>query len=132
MMPIPLAVGIDMVEVPRVARAVERWGERFLRRVYTIDEIAHCRGRVPELAVRFAAKEAVSKTLGVGIWWRGGIAWTDAEVRSDRLGKPEVVLHGRATSYARQQGLDQWAISLSHTDEHAIAMVVATSSSCQR
>jgi holo-[acyl-carrier protein] synthase len=115
-----------MIEIPRIARAIDRWGDRFLLRVYTADEIVRCRGRVPELAARFAAKEAISKALGVGIWWRGGIAWTDAEVRSNRLGKPEVLLYGRAADYAREQGLDQWAISLSHTDEHAIAMVVAT------
>jgi holo-[acyl-carrier protein] synthase len=120
-----LAVGVDLIEIPRIARALERWGERFLARVYTPAEIAHCRGRVPELAARFAAKEAVSKALGVGIWWGGGIAWQEAEVRPDRLGKPEVVLHGRAVDYAREQGLNHWAISLSHTDEHAIAMVVA-------
>jgi holo-[acyl-carrier protein] synthase len=123
--PIPLSVGVDIVEISRIARAVERWGDRFLQRVYTPLEVVHCRGRVPELAARFAAKEAVSKTLGVGIWWRGGIAWTEAEVRANRLGKPEIVLYGRAAEYAQQQGLDQWAISLSHTDEHAIAMVVA-------
>jgi len=123
--PVPLSVGVDMIEIPRIARAIERWGDRFLQRVYTPLEVAHCRGRVPELAARFAAKEAISKALGVGIWWRGGIAWAEAEVRSNRLGKPEVVLYGRAAEYARQQGLDQWAISLSHTDEHAIAMVVA-------
>ena len=123
--PLPLSVGVDMVEVPRIARAIERWGDRFLQRVYTPVELAHCRGRVPELAVRFAAKEAISKALGVGIWWKGGIAWHEAEVRSNRLGKPEVVLYGRAAEYAAQQCLDQWAISLSHTDEHAIAMVVA-------
>ena len=123
--PLPLSVGVDIIEIPRVARAVERWGDRFLQRVYTPLEVAHCRGRVPELAARFAAKEAVSKALGVGIWWRGGIAWTEAEVRANRLGKPEVVLYGRAAEYARQQGLDQWAISLSHSNEHAIAMVVA-------
>jgi holo-[acyl-carrier protein] synthase len=80
------------------------------------------------LAVRFAAKEAVSKALGVGIWWRGGIGWKDAEVVSDPLGKPEVVLHGRAADRARALGLDRWAISLTHTDEHAVAMVVAADS----
>lgn len=121
----PLAVGVDMIEIPRIARAVERWGKRFLQRVYTPHEIARCRGRIPELAVRFAAKEAVSKALGVGIWWRGGIAWTEAEVRSDPLGKPTLVLYGRAKERARELGLDQWAVSLSHTDEHGIAMVVA-------
>jgi holo-[acyl-carrier protein] synthase len=105
---VPLAVGVDLVEIPRIARAVVRWGDRFL-----------------ELAVRFAAKEAVSKALGVGIWWRGGIAFAEAEVRPNRLGKPEIRLHGRAAEYAREQGLDEWTVSLSHTNEHAIAMVVA-------
>jgi holo-[acyl-carrier protein] synthase len=122
---VSLAVGVDMVEIPRIARAIERWGKRFLDRVYTPAEIARYQGRIPELAARFAAKEAISKALGVGIWWRGGIGWTDAEVRSDPLGKPNVVLYGRAAERARELGLDQWAISLSHTDEHAIAMVVA-------
>ena len=126
MNPIPLAVGVDVIEIPRVARAIERWGERFLNRVYTPREIARCRGRVPELAVRFAAKEAVSKALGVGIWWRGGIGWTEAEVYSDALGKPEVMLHGRAADLARDLGLSRWAISLSHSKEYAMAMVVAT------
>jgi holo-[acyl-carrier protein] synthase len=122
---VPLAVGVDLIEIPRIARAIGRWGERFLHRVYTPYEITHCRGRVPELAVRFAAKEAVSKALGVGIWWRGGIGWHEAEVRSDRLGKPDVLLYGRAAERARVLGLERWAVSLSHTAEHAVAMVVA-------
>jgi holo-[acyl-carrier protein] synthase len=122
-----LAVGTDIVEVPRIARAVERWGERFLDRVYTAHEIAYCRGRVPELAVRFAAKEAVSKALGLGIWGRRGIGWKEAEVRPDPLGKPEVFLYGRAADRAQVLGLGQWAISLSHTHEYAVATVVAMS-----
>ena len=123
--PISLSVGVDIVEIARIARAVERWGERFLHRIYTTAEIAHCRGRIPELAVRFAAKEAVSKALGVGIWWRGGIGWKEVEVRTNRLGKPEVTLYGRAQTLAREQELNQWAISLSHSRENAVAMVVA-------
>jgi holo-[acyl-carrier protein] synthase len=125
MIEIPVAVGVDLIEIDRLARAIERWGERFLKRVYTPEEVVHCRGRIPELAVRFAAKEAVSKALGVGIWWRGGIRWREAEIRPNRLGKPEVRLYGRAADYARQQGLDEWAVSLSHSRGHAIAMVVA-------
>ena len=124
---LPLAVGVDLVEIRRIERAIERWGDRFLERIYTPAETARCRGRVPELAVRFAAKEAVSKALGVGIWWRGGIGWQDAEVLSDPLGKPLVVLHGRAAERAQFLGLSEWAISLSHSDETAIAMVVALS-----
>jgi holo-[acyl-carrier protein] synthase len=122
---VPLAVGVDLVEIERIGRAVERWGDRFLQRVYTRAEVAHCRGRVPELAVRFAAKEAVSKALGVGIWWRGGIGWTDVEIRPDRLGKPEVILCGRAAERAQALGLEVWAISLSHSEQQAIAVAVA-------
>ena len=122
---LPLSVGVDLVEISRIRRALERWGDRFLQRVYTPAEIAHCRGRAPELAVRFAAKEAISKALGVGIWWPGGIAWHEAEVLSDPLGKPEVYLHGSAAERAHALGLDQWAISLSHSDDNGIAMVVA-------
>ena len=132
MNPLPLSVGVDLVEIPRIRRALERWGDRFLQRVYTPAEIAHCRGRAPELAVRFAAKEAVSKALGLGIWWSGGISWHEAEVRPDRLGKPEVVLYGRAAERARALGLNQWAISLSHSDDNAIAMVVAMHTSDHR
>jgi holo-[acyl-carrier protein] synthase len=122
---LPLSVGVDLVEITRIQRALERWGDRFLQRVYTPAEIAHCRGRAPELAVRFAAKEAISKALGVGIWWPGGIAWHEAEVLSDPLGKPEVHLHGSAAERARALGLNQWAVSLSHSDDNGIAMVVA-------
>jgi holo-[acyl-carrier protein] synthase len=123
--PLPLAVGVDLVEIARIKDMLERWGERFLGRVYTPAEIARCRGRVPELAVRFAAKEAISKALGVGIWGRAGIRWHDAEVLSDPLGKPEVHLYGRAAERAAQLGLNHWAISLSHSEDNAIAMVAA-------
>jgi holo-[acyl-carrier protein] synthase len=125
MEPLPLAIGVDLVEIPRIVAIFDRWGDRFLKRVYTPAEIARCRGRVPELAVRFAAKEAISKALGVGIWSRYGIRWHDAEVLSDPLGKPEVRLYGRALERATQLGLNHWAISLSHSDENAVAMVVA-------
>jgi holo-[acyl-carrier protein] synthase len=123
--PLPLAVGVDLVEISRIGDMLERWGDRFLERVYTPAEIARCHGRVPELAVRFAAKEAISKALGVGIWGRAGIRWQDAEVLSDLLGKPEVYLSGRAAERASRLGLNHWAISLSHSDGNAIAMVAA-------
>ena len=124
---LPLSVGVDIVEVPRIARALERWGERFLNRVYTPGEIAYCRGRVPELAVRFAAKEAVSKALGVGMRMlsRDGINWRDAEIVGDGRGKPLVRLYGRAAERANELGLTEWAVSLSHTREYAVAFVVA-------
>ena len=88
-----LSCGVDLVEIDRVAAVIGRWGDRFLTRVFTDAERAYCRGRVPELAVRFAAKEAVSKALGTGIV---GMAWRDIEVVPDPRGKPLVVLHNRA------------------------------------
>lgn len=117
-----LAVGVDMAEIPRIARALERWGERFLERVYTPAEAAYCRGRVPELAARFAAKEAISKALGTGLV---GVSWVEMEVLADGRGKPTVTLHGKALARARALGLDEWAVSLTHTDSTAVAFVVA-------
>jgi len=117
------SVGVDIVEIQRVARALDRWGERFLCRVYTQAEIAYCRGRIAELAARFAAKEAISKALGTGLV---GITWTEMEVLADRRGKPLVTLYGRALARARDLGLDEWAISLSHSDDSALAFVVAS------
>jgi holo-[acyl-carrier protein] synthase len=120
-----LSVGVDIIEIARVEAAIARWGDRFLQRVYTPPELAYARGRVSELAARFAAKEAISKALGLGIWWRGGITWHEAEVLPDPYGKPEVYLHGRAAIRARDLDLLEWAISLSHADEFAVAFVVA-------
>lgn len=121
-----LSVGVDIIEIPRIVRALERWGDRFLRHVYTEAEVAYCRGRVPELAARFAAKEAVSKALGTGIF---GISWNEIEVLGDRRGKPQVTLYGRALARAQRLGLEEWAISLSHSDGDALAFVVASGKS---
>ena len=123
-----LSVGVDLVEVDRIKRAVERHGDRFLARVYTPDEIRYFRARIPELAARFAAKEAVSKALGVGMRHLSvhGIGWHDVEVMPNRRGKPHVRLSGRAQALAEEQGLREWAISLSHERNQAIAFVVAT------
>lgn len=122
-----LTSGVDLIEVRRVERAVERYGERFLGRVYTRAEVAYSRGRPGELAARFAAKEAVAKALGVGMRMLAsdGIAWRDAEIVGDRRGKPVVRLYGRAAERAKALGLTEWTVSLSHTEEHAIAFVVA-------
>lgn len=117
-----LSVGVDIIEIERIARALERFGERFLIRIYTPAEIAHCRGRVPELAARFAAKEAISKALGTGLV---GVSWVEMEVLSDRRGKPLVILHGRAQRRAEYLGLSEWAVSLSHSDDQAVAFVAA-------
>ncbi len=110
------------MEIDRVAAVIGRWGDRFLIRIFTDTERAYCRGRVPELAVRFAAKEAVSKALGTGIV---GMAWRDIEVVPDPRGKPLVVLHNRAKARAAELGMTAFEISLSHSRDMAIAMVVA-------
>lgn len=120
-----LSTGIDLVEVTRIERAIARFGERFLTRVFTETELAYCRGRAPELAARFAAKEAASKVLGVGIQHRDGICWQEINVVADANGKPSVELTGRAARRAVELGLITFALSLSHTREYAIAILVA-------
>ncbi|MFQ6014825.1 MAG: holo-ACP synthase [Anaerolineae bacterium] len=117
-----LSVGVDIVEIRRVEKAIERWGERFLSRVYTPAEIEYCHGRTAELAARFAGKEAVVKALGTGI---GQAGWLEVEILPDRWGKPQVSLRGGAQWRAQQMGLKEVAISLSHSQEYAIAFVVA-------
>ena len=128
-----LYTGIDLIEIERIERAIARWGERFLQRVFTPAELAAYRRRAPSLAARWAAKEAVAKLLGVGLRGLGGaerldeaVPWSDIEVLSDAHGRPALVLHGRAAERARALGLGDIAISLAHTREHAIASAVAT------
>jgi holo-[acyl-carrier protein] synthase len=122
-----LTVGVDLVTIARLERVLKRYHDRFLERVFTPAEIVYCRGRTAELAARFAAKEAVSKALGVGMRMiaRDGITWRDVEIIGDPRGKPLVRLYGRAAERAGELGLTEWAISLSHTHEHAVAFVVA-------
>lgn len=120
----PIEVGLDAIEPERVARAVERWGEQFLSKVFTPAERELCRGRVLSLAGRFAAKEAVAKALGTGM---GAIAWRDIEVLADDRRRPTVNLHGAAARLAAARGLSNWSISLTHLRGIALAAVVATS-----
>ncbi len=122
-----LTTGVDLISISRVERVLQRYGDRFLERVYTPDEVTYARGRPAELAARFAAKEAVAKALGVGVRMMapGGIHWREAEIVGDRRGKPLVRLSGRAAERSLELGLKEWAVSLSHTDDHAIALVVA-------
>lgn len=115
------AVGIDVIEIDRVEDVIRRHGDRFLERIYTPAEIAHCRGRVSELAARFAAKEAVMKALGTGI---RGVGWKDIEVLPNRRGKPLVFLYGRGAARARTIDLRGLEVSLTHSKEYAIASVV--------
>lgn len=117
-----LKTGIDLIEIKRIQAAYERYGERFLERVFTPAEAAECRGRADALAVRFAAKEAAVKALGTGI---GPVSWREVETLHHRSGEPYLVLHGRAERIAAALGLTQWAVSLTHSQEMAAAVVVA-------
>ena len=115
------AHGIDIVEIERIEEAIESWGDRFLRRVYTDAEIKYCRGNASELAVRFAGKEAVMKALGTGA---RGVSCRDIEILNDQLGAPLVYLCGGAQSRAQELGIESLAITLSHSREYAVASVV--------
>ena len=119
-----LKTGIDIIEIPRIQAALDRHGERFLKRIFTEREVFECRGRADALAVRFAAKEATSKALGTGI---GPISWLEVETLHKWSGEPYLVLHGTAERIAKEMGLAVWAVSLSHSRENGIAVVVATS-----
>src|SRR5438093_9489666 len=123
------AIGVDIIEIERIERALKRWGNRFLTRVYTPLEVAFCRGRSSELAARFAAKEAVMKALGTGA---RGLAWREIEVLPNHRGKPLVYLHGRASARAERIRLTALDISMSHSREFAVAFVVGQSEDLQR
>lgn len=121
-----MAHGIDLVECSRIEDLLSRHGERFTHRVFTPAEQEYAGSavnRTERLAGRFAAKEAVMKLIGTG--WRGGIAWTDIEVVNDVMGRPRVNLSGEVERIARQQGVDQVSLSITHTANLAIASAVA-------
>lgn len=121
--PCSIACGVDIVEIESIARSIKVGGERFLQRVYTPAELAYCRGRLPQLAARFAAKEAASKALGTGM---RGISWHDIEVISNKRGRPFIVLSGRAARIAECLQLCDWEISISHSQLFAIAFVISS------
>lgn len=112
-----------MIEIERVRQSAERFGERFLDRVYTEAEQAYCRGRAPQLAGRFAAKEAVSKALGTGI---RRIHWRNIEILPNKAGAPQVTLHGRAQDRFRSMGLTNLEVSISHSRDNAVAVALAS------
>lgn len=116
-----IAVGVDIIEIARIERVLNIYGERFLKRVYTERERDRYATRVSELAARFAAKEATSKALGTGII---GIHWREMEVLPNRRGKPVLILHGQAAERARQLGLTDFSVSLTHSRGDAMAFVV--------
>jgi holo-[acyl-carrier protein] synthase len=116
-----LSTGVDIIEIIRIARVLERYGERFLHRIYTPGELEYCRGRPSKLASRFAAKEATMKALGTGV---RGVGWKDIEVTRAPSGAPSILLHGRAKSRAERLGVLEISISMSDSQENAVAFVV--------
>jgi holo-[acyl-carrier protein] synthase len=117
-----LATGVDIIEIERIERSINRFGDKMRNRIFTSQEQAYCAGKLTSLAGRYAIKEAVSKALGTGI---GDVNFTDIEVVNDARGKPTLFLHNNAKTLASQQGLTQWSISISHTTTHAIGFAVA-------
>jgi holo-[acyl-carrier protein] synthase len=118
-------IGIDIIEIERVERLLSRHADR-LDRVFTASEIAYCASRRKpgeSYAARFAVKEAVLKAIGIG--WRGGVAWTDVETVLDPLGAPSVVLRGETLQRSRDRGIVDFRVSISHSQENAVALVVA-------
>src|SRR5438477_3745156 len=123
-----LGIGVDLVECARIQRSIDRFGDRFLHRVFTDGEIEYSMSmKYParHLAARFAAKEAVSKAFGTGIGKAMG--WKDIDVRRKESGEPYVVLEGGAKKLAEERKVSKVSISLSHTEHHAMAVIVVES-----
>jgi holo-[acyl-carrier protein] synthase len=117
--------GIDIAEVERIRQSIERFGQRFLERIFTAGEIRYCDSKVNRFeryAARFAAKEAAMKALGTG--WNHGVRWRDCEVARLPGGRPTIQFHGKAAEFAAKLGAKNAALSLSHTREQAIAHVI--------
>jgi len=120
-----VGTGIDIAEVPRIRQSIERFGDRFLQRVFTDREIRYCdskANRFERYAARFAAKEAAMKALGTG--WNHGVRWRDCEVVRMPGGRPTIVFHGKAGEFAAKLGTKNTALSITHTAEHAFAQVI--------
>lgn len=119
-------IGVDLVKVERIERVLTQYGDRFLERVFTEREVAYCRGKAwaaSALAMRFAAKEAFSKALGVGLR-QGGIRWREVEVIPNPLGKPELYVNGRAAQLCDTAGINNMHLSLTDEDHRALAVVI--------
>jgi holo-[acyl-carrier protein] synthase len=120
-----LGLGSDLIEIARIAASIDRFGERFLRRVYTPGEIAYCmrkKNAAESFAARFAAKEAGAKALGTGI--SHGIAWPEIEVRREPSGRPTLHWSGRARLRAAALGVRKSSLTLTHSREMAMAVVI--------
>jgi holo-[acyl-carrier protein] synthase len=122
-----IGIGTDIIEIERIERSLERHGDAFLRRVYTLGEIAYCQRKIKNsaesFAARFAAKEAGAKALGTGI--SRGVSWREFEVRRLPGQRPELHLSGRAAEIAAQLGIKRLSLSLTHSRTEAMAIVIA-------
>jgi holo-[acyl-carrier protein] synthase len=117
-----LATGVDLIEIARIDEVVTRHGKHYLERVFTPAELEYCGKRAESLAGRFAAKEAVAKALGTGI---GDVSWKDIETLGDEQNAPVLKLYGMAEIKAKELGLTTWSVSISHSQSHSVAFVVA-------
>jgi holo-[acyl-carrier protein] synthase len=120
-----VGTGVDLAEVPRIKASIERYGEKFIRRIYTPAEIAYVERKANKFeryAARFAAKEAGMKAIGTG--WRRGVRWQDFEVANLPSGKPTLRLHGVAASFADKLGVKNISLSITHTKELGMAHVI--------
>jgi holo-[acyl-carrier protein] synthase len=121
-----VGTGIDVIDIERIARSIERYGTHFLERVYTPAEIAYCqrkrRKAAESFAARFAAKEAAAKALGTGIGF--GVTWREIEVGREPAGRPLLLLHGRAAEIATALEVQQSALSITHTGTQSMALVI--------
>ncbi len=123
-----VGTGIDIAEVPRIAESIERFGDRFLNRIFTDGERRYCDSKANKherYAARFAAKEAGMKAIGTG--WNHGVRWRDVEVVRMPGGKPTIQFHGKAAEFATRLGTRNVSLSLTHTKDHAIAQVILES-----
>ena len=120
-----VGTGVDLAEVPRIRASIERYGEKFIRRIYTPAEIAYVErkaNKYERYAARFAAKEAGMKAIGTG--WRCGVTWQDFEVANLRSGKPTLLLHGVAAGFAEKLGVKHISLSITHTAGLGMAHVI--------
>ena len=120
-----VGTGVDLAEVPRIKKSIERYGEKFIRRIYTPAEIAYVERKANKFeryAARFAAKEAGMKAIGTG--WRRGVTWQDFEVANLRSGKPTLLLHGVAAGFAEKLGVKHVSLSITHTAGLGMAHVI--------
>jgi holo-[acyl-carrier protein] synthase len=116
-------LGVDIVKINRISRLINKWGDKFLNRVFTEKEIAYCQNKIRTLehfSVRFAAKEAFIKMLGTG----KGLSWLNIEIRNNAEGKPEIKISGKALVLSRNMGIKKIHISMSHEREYALAQVI--------